>query len=164
MMSLETNWIRKKLDKTLPSPNVMYFPLSTAGGRYYYPKKHAAAYDLDGKSHSMKNGLIIVDSKLDIHSIVGVIIHEFRHHWQHFNGVKYDKPTCSSYDKNIKNYEKNTLQYFSSSIAELDAIRYEYSHTKFRGQYEPWEKLLYPFIKDLRIKSIITYGNTNFTI
>jgi len=152
--SLETNWIRKKSDKALPIPEVMYFPFSEADGCYYHPREKLEIYDIDGKSYSMKYGVIAVNPK-NYKNIEETIAHEWRHHMQYFNGIDFGK---LSYPLEIFNklpYRKAIWEYFSESEIELDAIRFQY---KYSTIFEVWESVLYKLIKDFRPRPIITYG------
>lgn len=152
MKSLELNWIRKKVDRTIPMPEVMYFPFTDAGGRYYRPQK-GWMFDGDMRPHSMKYGVIVV-SPLCSDNVEATIAHEWRHHWQYFHGVKFDATPVNIFQTMA--YEKALVKYFKSSRMEMDALRFQYKHSTI---HEAWEELLFNFIKDLHTTPIITYGN-----
>ncbi len=158
MRSLETNWVRKKTDKTLPIPEIMEYPLVGAGGLYYAPDTESEIYTLTGKPLSMRYGVIVVGSGCEDDERAGIIAHEWRHHMQHYAGMKYDKPRCNSYDAKGYKYDEAVRQYFSTSEAEMDALRFQYKHIGFVGMYESWRELLYDFVEDLQIKPIFNYG------
>ena len=153
MKSLELNWIRKRVDKTIPMPEVVFHPLSNAGGKYYWPNKYEL-YDMNGKPHSMKYGVIVLDPRHHRY-IKSTIAHEWRHHWQCFNGIKFESSPINLASHNLS-YDELILKYFTTCKIELDALRFEY---KYAGLYDGCEEILYDLIKDLRVKPIITYGN-----
>lgn len=157
--SLETNWIRKKTDKTLPIPEIMEYPLSGCGGQYYHPVPNAEIYTLKGKPLSMRYGVIVICSGYDDDVKAGIIAHEWRHHMQHYSGIKYETPKCRSNDVIGEKYNSFARQYFLTSHSEMDALRFQYKHVGFLGLYKPWEELFYDFVKDLHVKPIISYAN-----
>lgn len=154
MKSLATNWIRRKTDKTLPIPEIMEWPLALAG-QYYPPNPDGEIFTLKGRPLSMRYGVIVVSANYEDDVKAGIIAHEWRHHMQYYSGVKYDKPLYSP----KQSYNKMARQYFLTSKAEMDALRFQYKHAGFLGAYTPWEELFYDFIKDLHIKPIISYAN-----
>ena len=163
MKSLELNWIRKKVDKTIPIPEMMFFPFSDGrAGSYYTPSPKNEIYDVDGKPYSLIHGAIVVSSKYDSGAQKNIIAHEWRHHWQHFNGIEKEIPKCKANQITRENYDDLARLYFTTSKTELDALRFSYVHAGFLSNYEPWEELFYDLIKDLRVKPIITYGNNAF--
>lgn len=159
MKSLETNWIRHKTDKTLPIPEILEWPLVDRGGMYYPPNPKAEIFNLKGRPLSMRYGVIVVGSKFEDTVRAGILAHEWRHHMQHYKGIKYDKPRCSPQEANGKNYNKTARKYFLTSGAEMDALRFQYKHTGFTGVYKPWEELFYDFVRDLHVTPIISYAN-----
>jgi hypothetical protein len=163
MKSLETNWIRKKTDRTLPIPEIMEYPLVGSGGCYYAPDPKNEIYTLTGKSISMRCGVIVVDSKYEDNVKAGIIAHEWRHHMQHYAGMEYAQSQCNSYEVKGRKYDKLARQYFSTSESEMDALRFQYKHVGFLGLYKPWEELFYDFVEDLHIKPIISYANYTIT-
>jgi len=164
MKSLETNWIRKKTDKTLPIPEIMEYPLVGNGGMYFSPDPKNEIYTLTGKPISMKYGVIVVSNKYEDDVRAGIIAHEWRHHMQDFYGMKYDKPKCDASEAtNYETYDKIARKYFSTSHAEMDALRFQYKHVGFLGLYKEWEELFYDFVEDLHVKPIISYANYTIT-
>lgn len=161
MNSLLTNWIRKKSDKSMLMPEIMYFRFNDAGGKYYYPKKDCEMYDMYGKPHSMKRGVIALNPKYPAIE-EQIIAHEWRHHMQYHNGVDFSK-TSSNINIQLFNklpYEKALWKYFSDDQIELDAIRFQY---KYSSVDDEWEEILYSLIKDFKPRPIITYGNNTIT-
>ena len=154
MKSLELNWIRRKCDKSIPMPDVMFYPLADASGRYY-PPKNREMYDFNGKPYHMRYGVIVINPEYD--NIDSTIAHEWRHHWQHFHGIKFEISSLTMF-KELE-YNESLLKYFTESKTELDALRFEY---KYAGIHDGWEEILHPILKDLIIKPIITYGNNTF--
>jgi hypothetical protein len=130
------DWIRRKIDKQLRSPGLVYNPTIEYGGLYYSPQS-GGYLNYDGIDHDMIHGLIVIGDTADE---AGTIAHEWRHHWQHFNGIPYDGVTF-----NFNNdYQSEVIRYFSSSKAELDALRCEY---KYATIHEEWECWLYDLLK-----------------
>lgn len=138
LKSLELNWIRKQ-DKSLVIPEVIFFPLKSYGGQYMRPQ-YNEVYDDEGHPHDMKFGAIIISS-LFPDNVAGTIAHEWRHHWQTFNGWKYDGIGWHS----KSNYYKEIYNYFTKSKSEMDALKFEHRHV---GCFEPWEKMFYKHLKD----------------
>jgi hypothetical protein len=151
MKSLELNWIRN-VDRTIPMPEVMYFPFTDAAGRYYNPELGKEIYDADGKPFSLKYGVIAVSSKFP-ELIEETIAHEWRHHWQFFNGFKFDVSPINLFKK--FSYEEALIRYFATSKTEMDALRFQYQYSTV---HDFWEEILFGFIQDLHVKPIITYG------
>ncbi len=164
MKSLELNWIRKKVDKSIPLPEVIFFPLTDDKvGSYYCPTPNNEIYDIEGKSYSLKYGAIVVSSRYDNKVQRNIIAHEWRHHWQYYHGIKFEIPKCNVTQITKDNYNDMAKLYFTTSKTELDALRFSYVHAGFLSNYEPWEELFYDLIKDLRvIKPIITYGKDKY--
>ena len=155
MKSFELNWIRK-VDKSIPIPEVIFFPLSDATGMYFSPDCDNVMFDADGYSYSMDYGVIVVSTLAKNEDIEGTIAHEWRHHWQQYNGFEYDESTITEYDEEKMNYDEFAFQYFTTSKAELDALRFEYKYSNIPDQ---WEELLFKELKDLHVKPVITYKN-----
>ena len=155
MKSLELNWIRRKCDKSIPMPEVVYYPLSHASGKYYHPEDRNELYDADGMPHSMKYGVIVINSNSIMMNTT--IAHEWRHHWQYYNGIEFEIGNPPDANLKKEEYEKGLKKYFTDSKTEWDAIRFEY---KYAGTYPEWEKPLYHILKDLMVHPLITYGNT----
>ena len=125
MKSLELNWIRRKVDKTIPMPEVVFHPLYNVGGKYYWPNKYEL-YDMDGKPHSMKNGVIVINPAY-YEYVEPIIAHEWRHHWQCFNGIKFESSSVNLTNTKIE-YSKLIFKYFTTSKIEMDALRFQYKH------------------------------------
>lgn len=155
MKSLELNWIRKKVDKTIPMPEVIFWPLTTCSGKYYPPEEGHEIFDLDDRPHSMCYGAIIVNPEFGDEETQHTIAHEWRHHWQYYHGIDFGKSPIKAFD--TMEYEDALLKYFTTSDTELDALRFQY---KYSGVHDLWEEVLLHLINDLRVKQITTYGNT----
>jgi len=151
MKSIELNWIRKKVDKSIPMPEVVFHSMDGCSGRYYSPEKYEL-YDPDGKPYLMRYGVIVIDPKFENYASM-ILAHEWRHHWQYYHGIEFE----ISPRVNNENYNETLLNYFTGSKTEWDAVRFEY---KYSGIFPEWEKPLYPVLKDLMVHPIITYGNT----
>ena len=107
MKSLELNWIRKKVDKTIPIPEMMFFPFSDGrAGSYYTPSPKNEIYDVDGKPYSLIHGAIVVSSKYDSGAQKNIIAHEWRHHWQlHQFGPKFVHDNLKRFEKDASRFE-----------------------------------------------------------
>jgi len=139
MKSLELNWIRKKCDKTLVMPEVMFLEIDYAG-MYIHPEE-CEYYDTDGHPFYAGNGLIIVDTRYP-EDVESTIAHEWRHHWQLFNGFKLE---ASDWDVEIddNDYNDHLIKYFTSSKFEMDALRFQYKYSFIDPS---WEELLYQYL------------------
>ena len=155
MKNLELNWIRK-FDKTLVMPEVMFYPMDGCSGRYYYPRKDKEIFDEDGRGYWMRYGVIAINPEVNC-DYAGTIAHEWRHHWQCFNGIPFE---LSKRPDECEDYNEGLRRYFTSSKTELDAVRFEHKHA---GVWEEWEEPLYDLLIGLRPKPIITYGNNTTT-
>ena len=135
MKSLELNWIRN-FDKSLVIPEVIFHRMDNAGAMYMPPRNNEV-YDEDGKPHDMKFGVIVINPDYPCY-FEPHLAHEWRHHWQHFHGWKYD-----GIGKQILNelkYENAVYKYFTESYCEMDALRFQKKHSYIS---ELWEELLY---------------------
>lgn len=155
MKSLELNWIRKQVDKTIPIPEVMFYPLAGASGKYYSPR-NTEMFDLDGKPYHMRYGIIVINPRYS--NIATTIAHEWRHHWQHFHGIKFQISPLGVFSK--MKFNEGLVSYFKSSRTERDALRFQYKHA---GIHDGWEEILQPILQDLIINPTITYGNNTIS-
>jgi hypothetical protein len=137
MKSLELNWIRN-VDKSLVIPEVVFSYDNKISGRYYDPSKDEI--EIDGSYYDLDFGLI----EISVYSsdIESTLAHEWRHHWQVCNGwntdyiFKWPLNCCYEYDKCI-------FKYFTENKHELDALKFEYKHSRI---YDYWEELLYEYL------------------
>ena len=125
MKSLELNWLRKKVDKSIPIPEVVYHPLENAGGQYYSPNSDDELYDPDGKPYSMRYGVIVINPEYGPYQ--STIAHEWRHHWQHYNGFEFEISPTRLFDE--FDYDTALLKYFTESNTEWDAVRFQYKYS-----------------------------------
>ena len=139
MKSLELNWIRKKCDKTLVMPEVMFHELDY-GGLYIDPED-CEYYDMDGHPIHAGNGLIIVDTTYP-EDVESTISHEWRHHWQLFNGFKYDGIGWED-GLDGDDYDIRLKKYFTHSRAEMDALKFQYKHSFICPH---WEEILFDYL------------------
>lgn len=151
MKSLELNWIRKKVDKSIPTPEVMFYPLDGCSGKYYSPDTKNEIFDLDGKGYWMRYGVLVINPEIPM--VDSIIAHEWRHHWQYYHGIEFEISPSVDHE----NYYESLVKYFTNSKTEKDAVRFE---CKYTGVYPEWEKPLYDILKDLMVHPVITYGNT----
>lgn len=138
MKSLELNWIRN-VDKSLVIPEVVFSSLSWAGGIYHHPKRGEIL--IDDKFYSLDYGVIEVPEKFGGYG--PTLAHEWRHHWQHYNGWKFDQSYLWPEEFNPDEYDSLIVKYFTSNHHEMDALRFEYEYTTI---HEKWEKLLYNYL------------------
>jgi len=136
--SLELNWIRKKCDKTLVMPEVMFFDMDFQG--LYIDPIRAEYYDMDGHPVYAGFGIIIVNP-IYADNIESILSHEWRHHWQLLNGMQYDGIDWNELDEN--DYEINVQKYFKESKSEMDALKFQYKHASISPL---WEELLYQYL------------------
>jgi len=133
--SLELNWIRKH-DKSISIPEIVFTKLDVSGC-YYAPVRRELL--LNETFVPLDKGLILVD--LDDDAAESIIVHEWRHHWQHLNGQRYDGVSWSFQD----DYDKELLNYFRYSKQEYDALIFQlrYSSSKVN---EVWKEILEPIL------------------
>lgn len=118
--SLELNWLRNE-DKTLPLPQVVFAPLTTIQGEYFFPSR--SELYLGGRFYDRRHGVIVV-STIHPDYIPSIIAHEWRHHWQEFHGWHYDGIGWQ-HTNELSRYERNIRAYFTRSRCEADALRFE---------------------------------------
>ena len=141
MKSLNLNWIRKKSDKTILMPEVVYQDIVYDG--LYLSPETSEVQDYTGKYVYSKYGFIVLSINCERED--EIIAHEWRHHWQFMNGWIYDgigfdvSDETTSYETKIKNY-------FKQSQSEMDALFFQ---TKFVGVDEYWKELLYSDLKEI---------------
>jgi len=100
-------------------PNVIHAHGLPFCGLYLAPWKESQI--VEGVEFEPSNGTIIVGEWGDRMPTESIIAHEWRHHWQWWNGWDYDGigwDVNGDYDANIKDY-------FLRSKSEIDALRYE---------------------------------------
>jgi hypothetical protein len=122
MGSLDLNWIRKE-DKSLVIPPVVYEANDRYGGYYVHPVK--GEIEIAGKFYDSKIGIIVISS-IWPENIPSTLAHEWRHHWQFYQGWKMDSIGWSY----PEDYEAAIRKYFLSSRCEFDALRFEYRKAK----------------------------------
>lgn len=89
----------------------------------------------NGDIKENKNGSIIISTNESIMTeseYVNTLVHEYRHHWQIYNWGYLVDPYFNAYLE----WEDMAIQYFSSSITELDALRFEVKFGKFSEEFE----------------------------
>ena len=123
--SLETNWL-KRFDRSLTQPEVVFVADLNidgvkVGGYYIEPQSREVAvgeFLVDAQF-----GVIAVSSNKEDDFIASTIAHEWRHHWQRHNGIKFDHIKWTG-DKSIP-WEDSIRKYFLSSRSEMDALLFE---------------------------------------
>jgi hypothetical protein len=122
MKSLELNWVRNE-DKSLVLPEVHFSDIDNVGG-YYIPASDGEVL-IDDRYYDKRNGVIVISSQYP-DDIPSVLAHEWRHHWQHFQGWKYDG---IGWDSPV-NYDAAIYDYFTQSYSEFDAFRFQCKKAK----------------------------------
>lgn len=121
LSSLETRWL--KPDKGLPQPLVVHEINSARGGCYYQP--WSGQVEIGGRFYDMRTGIIVISEGDSPERIPEIIAHEWRHHWQRFNSRRYyDYPTNCDVSFTWENYRAATVEYYTSSVCEMDALLY----------------------------------------
>lgn len=119
--SLELNWLRKDKDISLPSITIEQCGFS---GMYFSPQKDE--HLINNTYYPLDKGLIVLN--ID-DADGGTIAHEWRHHWQFWNGWKYDS---IEFDY-TREYRKEIIKYFTNSNSEIDAFLFELN--KYPNEY-----------------------------
>lgn len=127
---LEVSWL-SRIDKQLPTPDIIYTDEIDGGGHYVHPTDcYGWVEDILIPPHP---GTIIIHVDHDYASVESIMAHEWRHHWQMYNGllngdgsnwpgVDYEGLT---YEEQWVLYEKTLAWYFMSRWVEMDALRHE---------------------------------------
>ena len=113
MPSLELNWLRT-LDKTLPTPIVLFTDSPFSSGSYYFPRRQEIL--IQDSYFPLDRGLIAVSSTTN--SVGNTLAHEFRHHWQEFH-FSHNHP--KAFDRSLA-YHDAIVKYFTYQWWELDAL------------------------------------------
>ena len=127
MRSLETNWL-SHFDKSLVRPEVVFchdpqaIEGESCGGFYSHPGRYELL--IDGSCYDGRFGIIVVATRFGCTFARATIAHEWRHHWQIHNGIKFDNhewhlPNSGSWEQVIK-------KYFRESASEMDALLFEH--------------------------------------
>lgn len=117
--SLELNWLNYPKDVSIPDIVTVGVNDIDYGGCYFEPEYNAVS--VADRSFSLERGLLLVRED----NYESTVVHEFRHHLQrvHF-GVEPDVLNW----KTEGNYKDSIIEYFSSSLTEMDALLYEVTH------------------------------------
>ena len=133
MKFFDLHWVCCQ-DKGIPVPNLVYWD-NGFGGEYFSPRDWCV---IDGKWIDAKNGVIVVNPKIPSKYHAGVIAHEWRHHWQKFNGWKYDG--CYKSISDPTNYNVSTRKFIMESKSEFDAVKFQW---KFGVLYDEWYEIFH---------------------
>jgi hypothetical protein len=115
---METRWLSRH-DRHLPTPSVVYVQGLSFGG-LYVPPWHEVQI-VEGIEIPPSNGTIMIGEWGDEMPPAGILAHEWRHHWQQWNGWKYDGIGWNS----PADYTTAIREYFTKSRSEMDALKYE---------------------------------------
>ena len=123
MRSLETRWL--KLEKWITVPEIVVLPNhkdQEYQACFYWPEDNRLLVE-DGCDYDMRDGLIIIHATSLDDELPECIAHEMRHVWQYYRGWRYDGNTKISFSDETKK-KQNIIQYFTTSISEMDALQY----------------------------------------
>ncbi len=134
MRSIELGWLQR-INKELILPELCFAPLEGTAGCYYSPRacEQVIVGDIAVASD---HGIIVVSTK-DIGSCGAILAHEWRHHYQHCHGWKPDGIGWSGKG----DYGAELRRFFSASLIERDALRFEMQHEK-ADHHELWREIL----------------------
>jgi len=122
--SLETNWLSKK-DRHLPAPDIFYVNNLDIGG-LYIPPRDIVMFEHEIEIHP-SNGTIIIGEYNEDFPLEAIMAHEWRHHWQYWNGWEYDGIGWN-FTEDYDVYIEQITKYFLHSFSETDALKYELKH------------------------------------
>lgn len=125
--SLELNWLRRH-DRSLVVPEVLFLPQpetntgKSCGG--FYAKPENQEWFIGGQFVDGRFGVIVIGTD-DPELIPGAIAHEWRHHWQLFNGMPLD--SARQYEGCFagRTYEAGIKNYFTHFKSERDALIFQ---------------------------------------
>jgi hypothetical protein len=118
LRSIDLNWL-SRLDKHLLLPDLEFCSLKGMGqAAYFRPKTTLIRWNRETRIH---NGKIIVDPS-ESTSVEASMAHEWRHHWQFFQGRLGKSQIPDDWQEN---YWMKIKEYFTIHPWELDALRFE---------------------------------------
>ena len=124
-------WL-SRIDKTLPMPNLVYVEDLDVGGCYVPPTNEPVG--IDDIEIENPHGTIVVNHSRAYDPLYfkesSVLAHEWRHHWQFFNGIDDGRRKGDFDFSNYYTYESEMVKFFSNSYNEFDALRFEIKHAK----------------------------------
>jgi hypothetical protein len=119
MRSLELRWLARH-DKELLLPAIIFSSdIDGCAGCYYRPEQ--AEYLLGGVFVPFNRGVIVVNTKFP-ELIAGTLAHEWRHHWQHYNGLL---PATVNGFNSARPWELEIATFFEQPH-ERDALLYQH--------------------------------------
>jgi hypothetical protein len=125
MRSIELSWLARR-DKWVPLPELVFTNDGNAlyTGAYYRPQNWTLK--INNKEICAKRGIIIINCEVYKFSVEATLAHEWRHHWQWFNGMIPETPidTSSLCWSDLDNWKKSIKTYFKQPH-EMDALRFE---------------------------------------
>ena len=119
---IELNWLRKS-DKDITLPLVI---LAEGGysGYYLHPYKNEEL--INNRFYPSDKGIIVLNPE---DANASTLAHEWRHHWQFWNGWENDS-TIFNYNKDRR---KEIIRFFTESKSEMDALLFELD--KYPNEY-----------------------------
>lgn len=124
-------------DKDIPKPKVVYEKNDDMGGVYHHPDKN------------YKYGLIKI-CDISESEEEETLAHEYRHHWQYFNGVKdLNEIDYNEYLRLFhSNYKLGIQLYFTESIIEMDALTFCYRNNFHSDTLLEWIEYVHEFYEN----------------
>ncbi len=123
--ALEMRWLARH-DKQMPTPTVIYVE-GLVGAMGYYCPPWPWTQTVSGIEVPPSCGTILVDVRAGDEQAAATLAHEFRHHWQQWNGWRYDgvpwTPVAS-----LPAWIAATQAFYRGSRCELDALRFQARH------------------------------------
>jgi hypothetical protein len=116
---------------------------SNVGAFYCIPQHNE--HLIDGKYYPARHGIIVIDESCCSTNteLAASLAHEYRHHLQHYYGVKYDHKDWGALYKRW-GYEVAIKRYFRQSRTEMDALIFQrrYAGGRVSEYTEYWCELL----------------------
>jgi hypothetical protein len=113
---IEFAWLRRG-HKEIPLPEVIFEEIET-GGLYYHPDKKEVL--INGVNRDLSKGLIIIDPNHNDKFVLNTIVHEWRHHWQYFQG--FNMGLVGAPYRWRGNYKSEIQRFFKLNKIEMDAL------------------------------------------
>lgn len=134
--SIGLNWLRR-INRHLPTPTLIVTDHceSGAGGFYCQPWHRDVTHNGIHVPASSRGTIVCVHFDHLEWDLPAVIAHEWRHHYQHNRAIK---PILSPLRDGDEDYELHIAHYFSRSLTEYDALRFECRHAPERENL--WRK------------------------
>lgn len=133
MRSIDLNFVARR-DKSLPFPNLAFDEMEGYAGFYVRPQEEEFIWR--EKIHDARRGVIFISTNYP-EIIASTIAHEWRHHWQFFNGFQMDGTSWNS----PADYDAAIVEYFTKSKSEADALRFQIRTVGWEKD-DQWKEIL----------------------